>query len=293
MQRFLILSLLFLAVSCNSKKEETQQEDNWILSNRKVFTDKLNAFGLPDTTYTKTYVYENFNVKDSNEMFTVSKYDDERRLISKTLFLVGKDKNPLPQSQSKYTYSGKYLTNVIDEINGALTKNETYVYDSSGKLLKSSIVRLKNFDKLFEKGDEEILQKEKLTAQGYDTLNITYQYDASNKNIGGEMLDNRGNLIRKDVNIYSGTSPISSYNFGPKGDTLQRITYAHQGNKLTSQTENNDFIVVTAMNSGYLTGKLTYYKKKNEKLRQEWTYENGRLAEERSYTAAKETLSKK
>ncbi|MDB5208685.1 MAG: hypothetical protein JWR72_3760 [Flavisolibacter sp.] len=283
MLRLAILLIITLAISCKSKKEETPQEDNWILANRKVSTDKLNAFGFPDTTYTKMYTYQNYNVKDSSEMFAVSKYDDERRLISKSFFLVGKDGSPFLKSQSRYTYSGKNLAAAIDEANGVLTKHEKYSYDTSGKLLKSTIIRMKNFDKIFAIDEDEILQKEKLVNQAYDTLNITYRYDAGNKNIGGDMVDNRGNLIRRDVNIYSGNSPISTYNFGPGGDTLQRIVYVQQGDKITSQSENDNFIIATAMNSGFVTGKLTLDKKKNEKLRQEWTYANGRLAEEKVY----------
>jgi hypothetical protein len=283
MQRLLIYCSFLFLVSCKSKKEEVQPADNWVLTNKKVYSDKLNAFGFPDTTYTKTYTYENFNIKDSSETFAVSKYDDNRRLVLKSVFLVRKGSSPYLQSQSRYTYSGKYLATAIDEANGILTKHEKYMYDSTGKLLKSIIIRMKNFDKLFAFNEDEILQKEKLVNQEYDTLNITYNYDAANKNIGGEMVDNRGNLVRRDVNTYSGNSPISSYNFGPKGDTLQRIIYVQQGSKLTSQSESDDFIIATAMNSGYVTGKLTFDKKKNEKLRQEWTYAEGRLTGETVY----------
>jgi hypothetical protein len=282
MQHLAIVCVLLFLISCKSKKEEGPKEDNWILSQRKLHTDKLNAFGLPDTTYTKVYRYENFNVKDSSEMFAISKYDDDRRLILKSVFSVNKDGLPVLKSQSKYTYSGKYLANIIDETSGVLTKAEKYTFDTSGKLLKSTVVRLKNYDKIFGNADES-LQHETLANQGYDTLNIVYKYDGENKNIGGDMVDNLGNLVRRDVNIYSGTAPIASYNLGPKGDTLQHITYVQQGNKLTSQTENDDYIIATAMNYGYLTGKLTLNKKTNEKFRQEYTYENGRLAEEKFY----------
>ena len=283
MQQLTIFCLLLSLISCKSKKDEGPEEDNWILTNRKVYTDKLNAFGLPDTTFTKLYKYENFNVKDSSEMFAVSKYDDERRLILKSFFWVRKDGSPSLNSQSKYTYSGKHLANIIEETNGVLTKDEKYTFDTSGKLLKSTIVRIKNYDKISENADES-LQNKTLVNQGYDTLQIVYKYDASNKNIGGDMVDSRGNLIRRDVNIYSGTSPIASYNLGPKGDTLQHITYVQQGNKLTSQTENDDYIIATAMNYGYITGKLILNKKTNEKSRQECAYEGVRLAEEKFYT---------
>lgn len=281
MQRFVIYCLLLLLVSCKSKEEKTQSAENWVLTNRKVYTDKLNNFGLPDTTYTKIYNYEDLNVKDTSELFSVSKYDNDRRLISRSFFLVRKDGSPFLQSQSRLFYSGKYLTNMIDETNGVLTKNEKYTYDTSGKMVQSVIVRIKDFDKILLK-DAQDLQKETLINQGYDTLYITYQYDG-NKNVGAEMVDNRGNLVRRDINIYSGISPLSSYNLGPKGDTLQSITYLQVGEKLTSQIENNDFIIVTDTRSGYPTGKLTFDKKKNEKLKQEWGYENGRLTEEKFY----------
>jgi hypothetical protein len=281
MQRLLIYCLLLLLVSCKSKEEKAQPKENWVLTNRKVYTDKLNAFGLPDTTYTKSYSYENSNIKDSSEMFSVHKYDDERRLISRSFFLVRKDGSPFLQSQSRMTYSGKYLANMIDETNGILTKDEKYTYDTSGKMVKSVIIRMKDFENILLK-DARDLQKETLLNQGYDTLHITYKYEG-NKIAGGDMADNRGNLIRRDVNLYSGNSPFSSYNLGPKGDTLQHIRYSQVGDKLTSQIENNDFVIVTSTQSGYPTGKITFDKKKNEKLKQDWGYANGRLTEERFY----------
>ena len=287
MQRLFIVSFLLFLISCKSKKEDAPQADNWVLTNRKIFTDKLNAFGLPDTTYTKVLNYENLNIKDSSEVFAVSKYDENRRLTLKTFFLAKKDGPPSLNSQSRYIYSGKYLASVIDEMNGVVTKQEKYNYDTSGKILSSSIVRLKNFDKILERYGDKVVEKEALTNQGYDTLHISYKYDGSNKNIGGDMVDNRGNLIRRDVNVYSGNSPMASYNLGPKGDTIQHIMYVQQGNQLTSQADNNEFTIVTVMNSGYTTGKLTLDKKKNEKVKQEWIYENGRVVEEKFYTTGK------
>ena len=168
---------------------------------------------------------------------------------------------------------------MIDETNGVLTKAEKYTYDTSGKLAESVIIRIKNFDSIVLK-DAQNLQKETLINQGYDTLHITYKYDG-NKNVGGDMVDNRGNLIRRDINIYSGDSPLYSYNLGPKGDTLQHIRYVQNNEKLTSQIENNDFTIVTATFNGYPTGKITFDKKNNKKIKQEWSYDNGRLAEEK------------
>lgn len=283
MKQFFAYAALLLLLSCKGDDKNSEQEENWVLKNKKVFTDKLNIYGYPDTTYTKLINYDNLNVKDSSEMFAVSKYDDQRRLVSKLFFIKDESGSPVLESQSDYAYTGKYLSSMTDRTSGILTKQESYTYDTSGKLLKSEIIRLKNFDEIFKREKDKTLAKEVLLKQGYDTLHISYNYDSGNKNVGANMVDNRGNLIRKDINVYAGTTPLSSYNLGPKGDTLQRISYAQQGDKLTSQADNENFIIVTAMQAGYLTGKLTFDKKKNEKLRQEWRYEDGRLREEKFY----------
>lgn len=283
MQRLIIYCLLLLLVSCKSKNEEAQQADNWVLTKKTLYSYRLNALGLADTTFVKSYKYDNLDVKDSVEAFTVNNYDGSR-VIMESSYIGTKISDPPLVSQTKYKYlNDKNLTSVTSTTSGVLTRDEKFTYDTSGKLVSSVVIQMKDFDKISQNAGDKPIPKESLVNQGYDTLNIAYKYDAANKNMGGDFVDNRGNLIRRDVNVYSGNSPIRSFNLGPKGDTIQRIAYEQTGNIIKTQSDNNDYTIITAVNSGFLLGKITFDKKKNKKIKQDWGYDMGRMTEERFY----------
>ena len=292
MQRLSFVIMLFLLVSCKSKKDAAQEGDNWVLTKKTVYTYKLNAIGLADTVFVKSYKYANLNLKDSVEAFTVDSYDGSR-VAAESSFLGKATSGPQLVSQTKYTYlNDKLLTSVRAYFSGVLTRDQKFIYDTSGKLLSSVVILLKNFDRLSQVAGDTAIPKDSLMSQGYDTLNVTYKYDVTNKNIGGDFMDNRGHLIRRDINIYSGNAPISSFNLGPKGDTIQRITYQQTGNVTRTQSENDDFVIVTAVNSGYMIGKLTFDKKQNKKIKQDWSYDSGRMTEEHFYVDEKGNVEK-
>jgi hypothetical protein len=221
-------------------------------------------------------------VSDSSEFFAVNSYQDAQP-ASKIFYAAKKTSAPLPLKRIDYTFTSKNQpSTVVATINGVLEKKETYFYDTANRLIKTSIINIKK--KQSENPDEGDFTEQTIdAASGYDTLHINYRYDAGNKNIGGDFTDNQGRSLRKDINIYSGNTPLTTYSLGPNGDTLQRVSYVIEGKVLRSVVEKDDLTYVDWNSNGLPLGNIKIDKKSKEQLKRHLKYDQGRLVGEDLY----------
>lgn len=288
MQRFAVILILFLAASCNSKKEDTsaQKAESWELNQDISYRYKLNATGNPDTTFIHTKWFKNGNFSDSSSVFYTSKYNGD--LIT-DIFHYSVDKNNVVSQTSNvhYEYGMNKKIQVMSVYNGGkLTKLERYGYNDANLLAKYTLIQMKIMDSNLKSTDTllAVLAKNSDIKLGYDTLNAVYKYDNTGKVIGATFTNNSGKVVRTDVNVYSGNDPLYTYSINEKGDTIQRMKYEADGKVLHSRLENDSFVLFQNTVNNAPIAQQTVFKNRNEKWRSAVSYDQyGRKVQEKVY----------
>ncbi|RYZ28789.1 MAG: hypothetical protein EOO10_08355 [Chitinophagaceae bacterium] len=284
MLRLTAFAMLFLLFACNSKDDKPAPSgDNWVLFEKKVYDYKLNAIGYADTAYTRTYQYKDGLITDSSVTFTVYKYQGNV-LTDEIAYRFDSVKRTLvPGLTKKYVFNQKgAMTGSSVVFDGKLVSAESFDFNDSNLLTKQYTVTAKVDGKVNE-------------AQGvsspeykirYDTVITSYKYDDAKKLVGLTYTDGRGNLLRTDVNIYSGNEPLQSHSVNPRGDTLQKVTYEKDGKILHTAIENDSIVVLQNTFNGFKVAQMTIVKKNNERWRSAISYDpKGRPAQEMLYKA--------
>ena len=284
MQRSAIIILLFIFASCKSKKEDTPAsvEEKWALTEKNRYDYKLNTLGHPDTTFIYTYKYKDGNVVDSSYTFTVGKYKGDF-LSDEIAFTVGKDSRPSPFTSTHYEFDSKGRM-VLRRVSGAgkLVSEERYNYNEFNLLVKSTAINIKPYDQLTGKGLE--LTTASSGSLGYDTLTTLYEYDDTKKVTGTKFINNSGDTLSRDVNLYAGNAPLLSASINSKGDTTKKVTFEAREKMLMTVTETDSFVLFQNFMNGVQVAQKTKYKNRNEQWRSAVKYNSkGRKEEESLY----------
>ncbi|RYY69413.1 MAG: hypothetical protein EOO13_09585 [Chitinophagaceae bacterium] len=286
MQRIFLIGVLITALSCNSGKEDKPADasENWVVAEKNRYDYKLNSIGRPDTTFVYTHKYKDGLIVDSSVAFTVNKYNGDF-LSDELAFVVGKDQKIIPQTVTKYTFN-KNGQSISRNISGAgkLIREERFSYNDSNLLVKSTIIQIRNRDKVT--GGTLELSTASAANIGYDTVTTLYTYDAGKKLVETKMLNSRGEMLRKEVNLYSGNDPLLTAAINQKGDTLKRITYEKRDKVLMTVSETDSVVLFQNYLNGVQIAQKTKYKNRNEQWRSAVRFdEKGRKAEETLYKA--------
>ncbi|RZK24882.1 MAG: hypothetical protein EOO43_06945 [Flavobacterium sp.] len=288
MQRFAFIFILLWATSCNSKKDDasTQKAENWVLDQDISYRYKLNATGNPDTTFIDTKWYKDGNFSDSSSVFYISKYNGDL-LMDIVHYSIDKIKGISQTSNVHYEYGMNKKIQVMSIYNGGkLTKLEKYGYDDANLLARYTLIQMKILDSNLKSGEalSAALAKNSDIKLGYDTLNAVYKYDNTKKIVGATFTDNRGKVVRNDINVYSGNDPLYTYTLNDKGDTIQKMKYEADGKVLHSRLENDSFVLFQNTVNNAPIAQQTVFKNRNEKWRSAVTYDQyGRKMQEKVY----------
>jgi|GEM_PF-5514435 len=284
MQKLVIACLVFFAVACNSKDETstTAPAENWVLAEKNRYEYKLNSMGHPDTTYVYTQKYKDGLVTDSSITFIVNKYEKEF-LSDEITYVIDGSKKPIQHTATHYTFDKKGR-NIAKTVYGAgkVIMDQRFVFNDSNLIVKSISIQIKNYD-LVTGGPLE-LATASAASIGYDTLVSVYEYDKDKKVVGTNFLDSKGNVVSKDVTLYSGNDPLLSANVSAKGDTMKRITYEKRDKILMTVTETDSLVLFQNFANGVQIAQKTKYKNRNEQWRSAVKFDQyGRKIEETLY----------
>src|SRR6185437_12052388 len=136
--------------------------ENWELTSHTFFSNTYTINGLLDTTFEKTFLYNNGNLLDSLNAINVRRYD-KNNLISNRGYLLYEDGEKELSNETLNNYDekgnlkssfkkvGNLLTKITNEFNkvGTLIKTTTifqndttignFQYDVNGNLIKNTI----------------------------------------------------------------------------------------------------------------------------------------------------------
>lgn len=283
----IIVCLFLLSCGSNNNDQEAPTE-SWNLVSRKVYRYTFNTTGLPDTTFIKTYQYKDLTIVDSTEEFSVAAYKDGQ-LLSKRYFKKRVDSLPLSEWDIEYNYVKNQLRSIITKKQGVLQKDERYVYDTANRLSRYIYIQAMNHSQSPTMASNTAVNSSASSGKKYDTVVVAYAYDSTNKNLGAVFANSRGEVFRKDINIYSASTPLASYNLDYKGDTTQKIEYTMEGKYFRSKIENDSTIIQNWTINNVPLRQLEIRKKTNEQFKNDVTYNEGRLVEEKYYKLAKST----
>lgn len=279
MQRLFAFALLCFLLSCKSNdKPKGPVADNWVLSEKKTYDYRLNSVGYADTVFVQTHKYENGMVKDSTVSFIVYRYLNNK-LTDEVSYAVNAGSKAAEEATKKYIYNTKGTATGFNVYqNGKLIRSENYSYNDSNQVTKQVLILPRNADGSPAQNG---------SGTGYDTITAAYRYDDAKKIIGTIFKDQYGNVLRNDLNVYSGNMPLLSYSTNPKGDTLQKITYEQNGKILHTSIENDSVVLIQNTMNGIQVAQMTVHKKKNQKWRSAISYdEKGRPKQEVLYKAS-------
>ena len=210
-----ILTISIILISCNgqslSNTTSKQSDENWEFESHTFSSNTYTVNGLLDTTFEKTFLYNNGKLLDSLNAITVRHYD-KNNLISSRGYLL-------------YDDGSKELT------------DETFNnYDEKGNL-KSSIKKVGSLETKISNEFNNIgtLIQTTTTFQN-DTTIGNFVYDVNGNLIKNTISDTKGRVKETIFNQYSGKEEISSLGINSNGDTISVLKSQHDG-KLTKRID--------------------------------------------------------
>ncbi len=284
MNKLTILGFVLLLLSCKSK-QPPPKTDSWILSQHLVYDYKLNKAGRVDTVFTTIYNYKNGIVFDSGVLYSVTRLQGDQPAEEIHYQRLSNNKDSVIYSASFNYNTANRVRTVSYFKKGMLLREEKTEFADSAQAKAQTNIQLRAMPS-FNLADLLYFKAVPTAASmGYDTVRSTYNYDDKKRIVGIKFTDGRGVVSRTDVNLYSAGTPLASYGFGPKGDTIVRTTYKPvDANSLIITTENDSFTLLQNSKLGFILEQLTIYKKHPDKWRQVVTYnDRGFRAEERIF----------
>jgi hypothetical protein len=285
MRTFCYLSFLLLLISCkNDKSTDKPKADNWVLIERNVFKNVLSKEGYIDTVYRTKYAFDKGVLMDSAYFTSVFAVKDGKVTESK-YYQVDKNSTLKLMGAWKFGYdkNGNMISSAKNN-NGILEIQEKNQFDDSGRLVKSFGTEM-IYDRGLDLEDEDQSFKQIGTKDvSYNTINVSYEYDKQNNLVRAVTTDKDNQLVRTNVNLYTGGEPIVSYRIDAKGDTVQNTNYAKDG-KLTKVIIENDSLKITKLFfKTWLVAQITEDLKANKQWKRVVKYDlSGRKKEQSLY----------
>jgi len=208
MKWIIIPTISIILFSCNGQsspnRPSKQSDENWELVSHTFSSNTYTINGLLDTTFEKTFVYNNGNLLDSLNAINVRRYD-KNNLISNRGYLLYEDgkKELTNETLNNYDEKGNLKSSVTKV--GSLVTKITNEFNMVGTLIKTTTI--------FQN----------------DTTIGKFDYDVNGNLIKNTISDMKGIIKETLFNQYSGKEKISSFGINSNGDTISILKSQHDG----------------------------------------------------------------
>jgi hypothetical protein len=273
----LFLSLIF--ISCGDNADQNTKTPQWVIASKKFYRYSLTPTGKVDTTFILHMNYNKAEKSDSIAFFIKSLYKENRLVEKKSYKINGSTPEYMGNFTFEYDKAGRMIKSSIYNRN-ILSKQESYSYDTSGRLLKYSGILSKNNETMLDTEEDDITSVSSTSHTAYDTIYVKYEYDNTNRVVRSVATDNSGKVIRTDINIYSAAMPLAAYSINANGDTAQKMTFQPEG-KFVKTVTTNDSLVLTRIdaNGNVPLAQVTENKKTKKMYRRVYNYGNSGVSE--------------
>jgi hypothetical protein len=275
----LLLILSFVFFSCGDKADQNTKTPQWVLSSKKFYNYSLTPTGKVDTTFILHMNYNKADKSDSVAFFIKSLYKDNRLVEKKSYKKNGNTPEYMGNFTFEYDKAGRMIRSSVYDKN-ILSKQESYTYDTSGRLLMYSGILSRNTETMPDTEEDDITTVSSSSHTAYDTIYVKYEYDNTNRVVRSVATDNSGKIIRTDINVYSAAMPLAAYSINANGDTAQKMTFQPEGKFVKTVTTNDSLVLTRIVANGSLPlAQVTENKKTKKMYRRVYTYGNNGMSE--------------
>lgn len=265
MKWIIIPTIYIIFISCNgqssTKSPSKQIDENWELVSHTFSSNTYTINGLLDTTFEKTFLYNNGNLLDSLKAINVRRYD-KNNLISNRGYLLNDDSKKKLTNETLNNYDEKgNLKSSVTKVGSLITeiKNE---FNKFGTLIKT------------------------ITIFQNDTTISNFDYDVNGNLIKNIISDTKGIIKETLFNQYSGKEKISSFGINSNGDTISILKYQQDGKlmKRINISKEFDLTDTTWLEGKNIIKSISHNQKMKEKNKSVYKYnDRGDEIESMSY----------
>lgn len=265
MKWIIIPTIYIIFTSCNgqssTKSPSKQIDENWELVSHTFSSNTYTINGLLDTTFEKTFLYNNGNLLDSLKAINVRRYD-KNNLISNRGYLLNDDNKKKLTNETLNNYDEKgNLKSSVTKVGSLITeiKNE---FNKFGTLIKT------------------------ITIFQNDTTISNFDYDVNGNLIKNIISDTKGIIKETLFNQYSGKEKISSFGINSNGDTISILKYQQDGKlmKRINISKEFDLTDTTWLEGKNIIKSISHNQKMKEKNKSVYKYnDRGDEIESMSY----------
>jgi hypothetical protein len=255
MKCIIIPIIPIILISCNGQalqnKPSKQSDENWELVSHTFSSNTYTVNGLLDTTFEKTFVYNDGNLLDSLNTINVRRYN-KNNLISNRGYLVYEDgKNELTnETLNNYDEKGN-LKLSIKKV-GSLETKIANEFNKVGTLIQTTTI--------FQN----------------DTTIAHFDYDENGNLVKNTISDTKGIIKETIHNQYSGRQKISSLGINPNGDTISILNSQRDGKLIKRINISTEFGLVdtTWFDGKNIVKTISHNDKMKSKSKSIYKYNN-------------------